>query len=117
MSRKPSRRRALRALALPFLCSLGFSVASCSSDDGDKGDGSAQCVSKLIYIVRQHTTVDANGAVSINVAGGMGQVMDYLRYEPGGKLEILDLATGSTQNLISAFPEADVSSLDLTHDG
>lgn len=115
MSRKPSRRRALRALAVPFLCSLGFSVASCSSDDGDEGED-VKGVSQLIYIVRQHT-LDNNGEVTINVAGGMGQVMDYLRYMPGGRVEILDLSTGNVQNLISAFPQADVSSLDLTHDG
>lgn len=114
MTRNPPRRRALRALALPFLCSLGFSVASCSSEKDE--DPGVKGVSKLTYIVRQHT-YEENGQVAINVAGGMGQVMDYLRYVPGARLEILDLASNTTQNLISAFPEADVSSLDLSYDG
>ncbi len=115
MTRNTTRRRLLRALALPFLCSLGFSVASCSSDSKEEPGTNIQGVNKLIYLVRQHTWLE-NGQVAINVAGGMGQVTDYLRYVPGGRIEILNLSSNTTQNLISAFPEADVSSLDLSFD-
>jgi hypothetical protein len=72
-------------------------------------------VGKLIYAVRQHTVVDAEG-VSIDVAGGMGQVIDYLRYVPGGAIELYDLATGDTRNILAGFDAADVSGLDLNYE-
>src|SRR4029079_609758 len=53
---------------------------------------------------------------SIDVAGGMGQVMDYNRYEPGGRLEVFSLTTGETRNILADFDAADVSSLDVSYD-
>lgn len=119
MSRSnPSRRRALRALIIPCLFSLGFSVQSCSSDKDEPGDGTiGGNVSKLVYIVRQNTVIGADGQVQVNVAGGMGQVMDYLRYMRGGHVDILNLSSGDVQNVTSAFPDADISSLDINYDG
>jgi hypothetical protein len=74
-------------------------------------------VGKIVYAVRQHTVTDASGEVErIDVAGGMGQVMDYGRYVPGGKLEILDLRTDEVANIIEDYPTADVSSVDLSFD-
>jgi outer membrane protein assembly factor BamB len=79
-------------------------------------------VSQIIYAVRQHTVVnepaEAGGAeqIFIDVAGGMGQVMDYQRFVPGGRLELLDLKTGRIDNLIEDFASADVSSVDLSFD-
>src|SRR5687768_1944923 len=101
--------------SLPLLSLLG--LVACSGEtltpDNTKTD-----VSKIVYAVRQHTTVDADGnATSIDVAGGMGQVMDYGRYNPGGRLEVLDLRTGKVENLISDLKEADVSSVDVSFDG
>jgi len=100
--------------ALPLLSLLG--LASCNgttlSPDNSKTD-----VSKIVYAVRQHTLTDASGTVtSIDVAGGMGQVMDYGRYEPGGKLEVFDLRTGEYQNMIGDLGQADVSSVDVSFD-
>lgn len=115
----PSRRRVLRALALPFLAGIGLSTASCSSDQKDDGVGtSIQNVQKIVYAVRQHTVINAEGQVEVNVAGGMGQVLDYLRYMPGGRLEILDLSSGDVENIIAGdqFAQADVSSLELSFD-
>jgi len=101
--------------SLPLLSLLG--LVACTgqtlSPDNNKTD-----VSKIVYAVRQHTLVDANGnATNIDVAGGMGQVMDYGRYEPGGRLEVLDLRTGDVQNMISDLDQADVSSVDVGFDG
>jgi hypothetical protein len=101
--------------SLPLLSLLG--LAGCSgetlSPDNTKTD-----VSKIVYAVRQHTLVDAAGnATNIDVAGGMGQVMDYGRYEPGGKLEIYDLRTAETQNMVSDLDQADISSVDVSFDG
>jgi hypothetical protein len=100
--------------SLPLLSLLG--LVGCSGEtltpDNTKTD-----VSKIVYAVRQHTTVDASGnATSIDVAGGMGQVMDYGRYNPGGRLEVLDLRTGKYENLISDLKEADISSVDVSFD-
>jgi hypothetical protein len=101
--------------SLPLLSLLG--LVNCSGEtlvpDNTKTD-----VAKIVYAVRQHTTVDANGnATSIDVAGGMGQVMDYGRYNPGGRLEVLDLRNGKVENLISDLKQADVSSVDVSFDG
>ncbi len=75
-------------------------------------------VSRIVYAVRQHTTVNEDGSVSIDVAGGMGQVMDYNRYMAGGRLEVFSLKTGEVQaNIIEDYPTADVSSVDVSFDG
>jgi len=99
--------------SLPLLSLLG--LVNCSGttlSPAEKGD-----VSKIVYAVRVHTLTDANGnATSIDVAGGMGQVMDYGRYNPGGKLEVLDLRTGTYQNMIADLKEADISSVDVSYD-
>jgi hypothetical protein len=98
--------------SLPLLALGG--LISCSSPQGEQ-QGSD--VSKIVYAVRQHTVLEGNGDVrNIDVAGGMGQVMDYGRYEPGGRLEVLDLRDGTIKNLIAGYPEADVSSIDVSFD-
>jgi hypothetical protein len=102
--------------SLPLLSLLG--LASCSGKTPEElapGD-----VGKIVYAVRQHTEVDDAGNAApedIDVAGGMGQVMDYGRYHPGGRLEVLDLKTSEIVNLIAAYPEADISSIDVSYDG
>jgi len=101
--------------SLPLLAALGC-LAGCSAKTTD--DDGAGSVSRIVYAVRQNTTVAADGTVTIDVAGGMGQVMDYGRYVPGGRLEVFDLKTGKVQgNLIEDYPSADVSSVDVSFDG
>jgi hypothetical protein len=99
--------------SLPLLALLG--LASCSGkteDEPQSGD-----LTRIVYAVRQHTLLDADGnAARIDVAGGMGQVMDYGRYVPGGKLEVLELNTGDIKNIIADYPEADVSSVHVSFD-
>jgi hypothetical protein len=87
-------------------------LSGCSGDPSDDQGG----VSKIIYAVRQHTVVDGDDEPLIDVAGGMGQVMDYGRYVPGGRLEVRDLRTDKTENILEDFPTADVSSVDLSFD-
>ncbi len=87
--------------------------AACSGEPESSAEVGG--VDRIVYAVRQHTVVDG-AEVSINVAGGMGQVMDYKRYVPGGRLEVLDLRTGETQNLIAAHPLADIASIDVSFD-
>jgi hypothetical protein len=90
-------------------------LTGCGTEEApDTGEGG---VARIVYAVRQHTELEESGAVKrIDVAGGMGQVMDYGRYVPGGRLEILDLRTEQVENIIGDFPTADVSSVDLSFD-
>ena len=99
--------------SLPLLALLG--LVGCSNGSSD--DQGPNDVAKIVYAVRQHTVLDAsNTPIRIDVAGGMGQVMDYGRYVPGGRLEVLDLRSGDVVNLIADYPEADVSSVDVSYD-
>src|SRR5882724_4326705 len=96
--------------ALSLLAALAF-LPGCSGN-------SAPDSTRIVYAVRQNTSVAADGTVSIDVAGGMGQVMDYNRFVPGGRLEVFDLKTGKVQgNIIEDYKAADVSSVDVSFDG
>jgi len=118
MARTPTRTRVLRVLTPPLLAALGLSLPSCAADRSDEAQGPAiKNVKQLVYAVRQTTYQNEDGSWSVNVAGGMGQVLDYLRYVPGGRLEMLDLASGKTHNLTAGFDKADISSLDLDFEG
>src|SRR5688572_14865460 len=97
--------------SLPLLALGG--LISCSSPEEEQTTD----LSKIVYAVRQHTVLDDAGRpTTIDVAGGMGQVMDYGRYQPGGKLEVLDLRTNEVTNIIAGYPTADVSSVDVSFD-
>ncbi|RYZ10039.1 MAG: hypothetical protein EOO73_00195 [Myxococcales bacterium] len=87
-----------------------------SEKPGDGAGVSIDGVSQIVYAVRQHTVMEDGKVERIDVAGGMGQVMDYGRYVPGGRLELRDLATGKVDNIIEGYEAADVSSLDLSFD-
>jgi len=112
MSRHLSRLRTAGALSLLAGLALLPGCSTKSSDDDGAGN-----VSRIVYAVRQHTAVDADGTVTIDVAGGMGQVMDYGRFMPGGKLELYNLKTDEKTNIIADYPTADVSSVDVSFDG
>src|SRR6185312_10356363 len=60
----------------------------------------------------------SGSTVSIDVAGGNGQVLDYDRYVAGGSLNILSpaRADGQVINLTSDFPEADFNGADVSFD-
>ncbi|HEX9621116.1 MAG TPA: hypothetical protein VF989_13325 [Polyangiaceae bacterium] len=95
-----------------MLACLG-ALAGCSDGEGQPApDGG---VTRIVYAVRQHTVLEGDTAF-VDVAGGMGQVMDYGRYVPGARLEILDLRSGDVTNLIADYPEADLNSLDVSYD-
>ncbi len=103
--------------ALPLLAALVLPLAGCTNDAPEREE--ERGFTQIVYAVRQHTVIGSDGSVSIDVAGGMGQVMDYTRYNPGGRLEVRDLDTGDVVNIISGkrFAQADVSSLDVSFDG
>jgi hypothetical protein len=91
-------------------------VASGCGDNTDPKTGAG--VSAIVFIKRAHTRTDANGAVSINVAGGNGQVLDYQRFVPGGSLNILSPARpdGELKNVTADFPTADFNGADVSFD-
>jgi hypothetical protein len=126
------RHRSVKPLlAVAGVAALGMSGMSCSSNTnhsdssivsgggGYTGPGGyipGTGVDALVFVKRQHTTVDANGNVSIDVAGGNGQVIDYLRYVPGGGVYMLKPARpdGQLTNLTKDFTTADIAGLDLS---
>lgn len=99
-----------------FCAAVAAAFAAVPSCSTDREDGPNRTdVTRIVYAVRQHTVVDEDG-VRIDVAGGMGQVMDYKRYVPGGRLEVLDLRTGEVANIIEEFESADIASVDVSYD-
>lgn len=115
MARKIGHAGWLTTLGLPLATLLGASQVSCgSSDDTASRDDAG--VHQIVYAVRQHTVGEGEN-LQINVADGMGQVMDYKRYMPGGRLEVLNLADGDITNIIEDYPKADIASVDVSYDG
>ena len=116
MARKLSPSSSLSgAFVLPLLVVLGPTLG-CSGEPEETPNSGG--VDKIVYAVRQHTVVEGD-QVNIDVAGGMGQVMDYNRYNPGGRLEIYDTRTGARDNVLAghAFEQtSDVSSLHVSYD-
>lgn len=108
-------RKPLTALALCATVLVPGAMTACSKSTTDNVDVG---VSSIIFIKRQHTTVDSSGNVAIDVAGGNGQVIDYDRYVPGGSLNILSPARpdGNLINLTAEFPTADFNGVDVSFD-
>ena len=100
----------LGAVALP----AGVALVACS-DNAAKETGVG--VSSVLFIKRQHTTVGDQG-VSVDVAGGNGQVLDYERYVPGGAIMLLSppRPDGTLKNITAQFPTADFNGADVSFD-
>jgi len=105
---------ALGTVTVLGACAIGCGAHPVSSGGGNVGPG----IDGLVFAKRMHTTVGADGTVSIDIAGGTNQVIDYLRYVPGGGVYVLSPARpdGSLKNLTAQYTEADVSGLDLSFD-
>src|SRR5215468_10763119 len=97
---------------------LGASMVGCGTHSSPIGGPSGTGVAALVFAKRMHTTVASDGTVNIDIAGGTNQVIDYLRYVPGGGVYVLSPARpdGKLRNLTAGFPEADISGLDLSFD-
>ncbi len=109
--------RAIPCLSL-VLAMVGPSFLATGCKTSATTDASTIGVSSILFIKRVTTTV-TNGAVSIDVAGGNGQVIDYSRFVPGGSLNILSppRPDGKVTNLTAAFPTADFNGADVSFDG
>jgi hypothetical protein len=102
---------------LPLLSTLAPLVLACSSGS-HPDDTSGSAFQEIVYSVRQYQTTDDDGNVQIEVADGMGQVMDYRRYVPGARVEVKNLVTGATRNILAGddYAKADVVGIDLSFD-
>src|SRR6187399_204158 len=112
MTRRHGHHSSLGPGGLALLAVLVAPHLGCGES---KAEPETTGVAKIVYAVRQHT-VDDGETVEINVSGGMGQVMDYKRYVPGGRLELLDLATHDIANIIDGETKADIASVDVSYD-
>lgn len=118
MAQSSSRRRVVRALTLPFLVALGLTAASCAAEkEEDSGGPAIKNVKQLVYAVRQTMSQNEDGSWNVHVADGEGQVLNYDRFVPGGRLEVLDLSTREAVNIIADFKTADIGGLDLNFEG
>src|SRR5690606_32635239 len=86
MARRFGHHSSLGAWGFALLGTLVAPQLGCGES---KEDPSSESVSQIVYAVRQHTVGDGDN-VEVNVSGGMGQVMDYKRYVPGARLELLN---------------------------
>ncbi len=107
-----------RVTALVLVLGAAFgpsAVVACGSSEKEE---TSVNVSAIVFESRAHTVIAENGEVSVNVAGGNGQVLDYTRYVPGAKLRVLSppRPDGAVRNLIEAFPQADLNGFDVSFD-
>lgn len=93
-------------------------AAACAVALAGCGDGSGETVlpgvQALVFVQRAYERSDGTH----NVTGGNGQTIDYLRYEPGGGVYVLEPPTpdGTLRNLTEQFEGVDVSGIDLSFD-
>jgi len=93
-------------------------AGGCGNQSSSSPGGSAVGVQSILFIKRQNTIYNPDHTVTIDVAGGNGQVLDYQRYEPGGSLNLLSPATadGTFTNLTGSFTTADFNGADVSFD-
>src|SRR3954468_9001212 len=99
-----------RSIGLLLLTGLGCQASSSSSG----GKSVLPGVDAVVFAKRAYVTKEGTH----DVAGGAGQVIDYLRYDPGGGVFVLDPPApgGKLTNLTSGFKDVDISGLDLSFD-
>lgn len=90
-----------------------IALAMVGCNDGGTGESVLPGVEALLFVQRAY-----QGETGDNVSGGMGQTIDYLRYQPGGGVYVLTPPTpdGTLTNLTEAFEEVDINGADLSFD-
>ncbi len=115
MSRKTTP---LASTLLRLLPVMAASVTACSTNSpADQSLADKAGFEQIVYAVRQ-TTTGTGDNLTVDVASGMGQVMDYGRYDPGARIEVRNLRTGAVVNLLDGarYKTADVEGMDLSFD-
>lgn len=113
-------RRLFAGTRLPLVgMAVGLACAlSAGSGCGKRESGGSDVIGDVPSIVfAKRANYDAAGAPV--VSEGTSQVIDYLRYVPGGGLYTLTppRPDGRLENLTAAYPTADVNGLDVSFDG
>lgn len=87
----------------------------CQTSAGSDGDGVLPGVDAVVFAKRAYLRSDGEQ----DVAGGAGQVVDYLRYNPGGGVFTLKppAPDGTLTELTADFEGVDIGGLDLSFDG
>jgi len=94
---------------------LSFVFAGCTTGSSTKEESVLPGVEAMVFAKRAYITKSGEH----DVAGGAGQVIDYLRYDPGGGVYVLSPPKpgGKLRSLTSAFDGVDIAGLDLSFDG
>jgi hypothetical protein len=111
-------KRSIALLAAVGLSATAAAIPAVACGNSSSGSGTNDIgVSSILFIKRQHTITNG-GNVTVDVAGGNSQVIDYERYEPGGSLNLLAPARpdGTVTSLTADFPTADFNGADVSFD-
>ncbi len=100
------------ATGIALLGSLALTMVGC--DGGGTGESVLPGVEALVFVQRAYDRGDGTH----NVTGGNGQTIDYLRYEPGGGVFVLEPPTpdGQLRNLTEDFEDVDINGIDISFD-
>lgn len=102
------------AVTLGAACALASSAGGC----GKREAGGSDVIGDVPGVVfAKRANFDRAGQAM--VGNGTDQVIDYLRYVPGGGLYMLTppRPDGKLTNITKSFPDADVNALDVSFDG
>lgn len=104
---------ALGAVAIGVVAALASGSQGCGKRDGGGSDVLGD-VPGVVFAKRAN--YDKAGMPAV---GDTSQVIDYLRYVPGGGVFTLTppRPDGKLENITAAFPDADINGLDLSFDG
>jgi len=102
----------MRKLGWTLLGGL-LAVVGCESG-GSGNEGVLPGVHAMVLVKRAFVTESGDH----NVAGGANQVIDYLRYEPGGGVYVLSPPTpsGTLRSLTDDFEGVDIAGVDISFD-
>ncbi|MET0386340.1 MAG: hypothetical protein ABW321_10300 [Polyangiales bacterium] len=94
------------------VCCLVAQLMACQT--GSERSDVLPGVDALVFAKRAFMRESGNQ----DVTGGAGQVIDYLRYTPGGGVFVLTppTPTGTLKNLTQPFADVDIAGLDLSFD-
>src|SRR6476661_9680512 len=103
-------RRTSTGMLLAMTLCLG-----CQTSSGGSSEGVLPGVDSVVFAKRAYLRSDGEQ----DVAGGAGQVVDYLRYNPGGGVFTLTPPSpdGKLRELTADFQAVDIGGLDVSFDG
>jgi hypothetical protein len=102
----------MRVMRIVAVAIVAFIAHGC---DSGAGESVLPGVRALVFVQRAFDRGDGTH----NVTDGSGQTMDYLRYQPGGGVYVLEPPTpdGELRNLTESFADVDINGVDVSFDG